>query len=130
MLKKLQLRLVNVGKDKMTTCLFCKIINQEIPANIIYQDNEVIAFNDINPQASVHKIIIPRQHIETLNDITPDHNALLGHMLQTAKHLAVELNIADKGYRVVMNCNQDGGQTVYHIHLHLLGGRHLSWPPG
>lgn len=111
-------------------CLFCKIIHGEIPAKFIYQDDLVVAFDDINPQAPHHKLIIPRKHIATLNDLSVDESALVSHMLQTAKKLANELNIADEGYRVVMNCNAGAGQTVFHIHLHLLGGRLLKWPPG
>jgi histidine triad (HIT) family protein len=111
-------------------CLFCKILNGDIPADIIYEDEQVIAFNDVNPQAPQHKLIIPRQHIATLNDLHEEHNALLGHMMNIAKKIAEKLNIADDGYRVLMNCNAGAGQTVFHIHLHLLGGRPLLWPPG
>lgn len=112
------------------TTLFTKIINREIPAKIIYEDDKVIAFDDINPQAPIHKLIVPRKIIHTLNDLTSDDNEIMSHMIQVAKNLAKELNIADSGYRLVFNCNDDGGQTVNHIHLHLLGGRRLSWPPG
>src|SRR5687767_11486912 len=111
-------------------CLFCKIANGEIPANIVYQDDKVIAFDDINPQAPIHKLIIPKKHIATLNDLTNNDNELIGHVYQTAKQLAKQLNIAETGYRVVMNCNEGAGQTVFHIHAHLLGGRLLHWPPG
>lgn len=111
-------------------CLFCKIVSAEIPAKIIYQDEHVIAFDDIHPQAPQHKLIIPRKHIATLNDIDVDDTWLMGHLLQTAQHLAKQLETADVGYRVVMNCNKAAGQLVYHIHLHLLGGRSLTWPPG
>lgn len=114
----------------MTDCLFCKIASGEIPANIIYQDEEIVAFDDINPQAVHHKVIIPRKHIATLNDISRDDNALVGRMVETAANIAKSLDIADHGYRVVMNCNRGGGQTVFHIHLHLLGGRQMIWPPG
>lgn len=113
------------------TCLFCKIASTEIKANILYQDQKIIAFDDIAPQAPIHKIIIPRQHIATLNEATGEENKhLLGQMMQTAISLAHDLNIAADGYRLIMNCNQQGGQTVFHIHLHLLGGRQLTWPPG
>jgi histidine triad (HIT) family protein len=112
------------------TCLFCKIIAGEIPAQLIYQDEHVIAFADINPQAPVHKLIVPRAHIATLNDLNLENNAVVGHMTQAAKQLAQELNISDEGYRTVMNCNKGAGQTVFHIHMHLLGGRQLTWPPG
>ena len=114
----------------MKDCLFCKIASGEVPAKIIHQDELVVAFDDIGPQAPHHKIIIPRKHIATLNDLTTEDTQLIGHMVQTAGSLAKTLNIADKGYRVVMNCNSGGGQTVYHIHLHLLGGRQMIWPPG
>ena len=114
----------------MTDCLFCKIASEEIPANVIYQDKDIVAFNDIIPQAPQHKLIIPRKHIATLNDLTPEDTLLVGKLTLTAQHLAAKLNIANAGYRIVMNCNADGGQAVFHIHMHLLGGRHLSWPPG
>lgn len=111
-------------------CLFCKIINGDIPASIIYQDEDVMAFNDINPQAPSHKLIVPRKHIATINDLSVQDHALLGKMTLAAKHLAKELNIDQEGYRLVLNCNAGAGQTVFHIHMHLLGGRPLSWPPG
>lgn len=111
-------------------CIFCKIINGEIPAKIIYQDEQVIAFDDLHPQAPVHKLIVPRKHIATLNDINLKDKELLGHMLYVAKQLAKQLNIAKNGYRTLLNCNIDGGQAVFHIHLHLLGGRKMNWPPG
>ena len=113
----------------MNDCLFCKIASGEIAANIIYQDDSVIVFDDIRPQAQYHKIIIPRRHIATANDIHED-SELVGHMMVVATIVAKELGIAEKGYRLVMNCNKDGGQTVFHIHIHLLGGRSLTWPPG
>ncbi len=111
-------------------CIFCKIINKDIPSTLSYEDDKIMAFDDITPQAPIHKLIIPKQHIATLNDITEQNNNLLGHMLNTAKKLAQENNIAEDGYRVLMNCNHGGGQAVYHIHLHLLGGRQMTWPPG
>jgi histidine triad (HIT) family protein len=111
-------------------CLFCKIVNNEIPAKILYRDDWVVAFDDINPQAPQHKLIIPQKHISTLNELTPEDNELIGYIVQTAKMLAKELNIADEGYRLIMNCNAGAGQTVFHIHAHLLGGRRLQWPPG
>lgn len=111
-------------------CLFCKIANGEIPAEIAYRDDSVLVFDDINPQAPVHKLIIPQTHIETLNDLHGEHDELIGHMVQTAAMLAKELNIAEDGYRVLFNCNANAGQSVFHIHAHLLGGRKLSWPPG
>lgn len=114
---------------KMTDCLFCKIIAGDIPATLTYQDNKVVAFNDINPQAPHHLLIVPKQHISTLNDL-PDQNNPTGHMIQIATKLASELGLAQPGYRIVMNCNADAGQTVFHIHAHLLGGRKMHWPPG
>lgn len=114
----------------MTDCLFCKIVAGEIPANIIYQNDQVIAFDDIHPRAPQHKLIIPRKHIATLNDLLPEDELLAGRLFFTAQQLAKELGIAEAGYRVVMNCNAEAGQLVYHIHLHLLGGRSLTWPPG
>ena len=110
--------------------LFTKIINREIPANIIYEDEQIIAFNDINPQAPVHVLIVPKKEITTLNDLELDDQEIIGKMFLTAKKLAVKLNIDKTGYRTVFNCNEHGGQTVFHIHLHLLGGRQLVWPPG
>ena len=111
-------------------CLFCKIINKSIPAKIVYEDELAIAFEDINPQAPIHILIIPKQHIATINDINSEHNSLMGHLVQIAKQLASEFNISEDGYRILMNCNIHGGQAVFHIHLHLLGGRQLNWPPG
>lgn len=111
-------------------CIFCKIVKQEIPAKIIYQDDQVIAFDDLRPRAPIHKLIIPRKHIATLNDMESGDTELMGHLLQTAKQLAKELNIDESGYRMVINCNAGGGQEVFHIHLHLLGGRQMTWPPG
>lgn len=111
-------------------CLFCKIANHELPATIIYRDDTLLAFDDINPQAPIHKIIIPQKHISTLNDLNNEDNELLGDMVQSASKLAKQLGIAEAGYRLVMNCNAGAGQTVFHIHLHLLGGRSLTWPPG
>lgn len=111
-------------------CLFCSIIEKKIPSKIVYEDDQVLAFEDIHPQAPVHILIIPRKHISTVLETTPDDNALLGHMFQTANLLARERNIAEDGFRLVMNCNREAGQTVFHIHLHLLAGRIMRWPPG
>lgn len=111
-------------------CLFCKIVKEEVPAKIVYRDDSVLAFEDIHPQAPVHILIIPKKHIATLNALTSEDNQLVGALIQRAKILAKELNIAEEGYRLVFNCNQGAGQTVFHIHLHLLGGRQFSWPPG
>lgn len=114
----------------MNECLFCKIADKQIPANIVFEDAQVVAFEDINPRAPHHILIIPRKHIPTLNALTEAEANLGGLLLLTAQRLAKQLNIADDGYRVVMNCNANAGQVVYHIHLHLLGGRTLTWPPG
>lgn len=111
-------------------CIFCKVIKGEIPAKVVYRDDSVIAIEDINPQAPHHLLILPQKHIATLNDLNEEDNELIGHMVQTAKKLAKELGLADDGYRLVMNCNQGAGQTVFHIHLHLMGGRMFRWPPG
>lgn len=110
-------------------CLFCKITAGEIPAKKIYEDDLVVAFHDIAPQAPVHFLVIPKKHIRTLNDLTEADRELAGHILYTAQRLANELG-CEQGYRVTMNCNELGGQTVYHIHMHVLGQRQLTWPPG
>lgn len=110
--------------------IFSKIISGEIPATIVYQDEQVLAFRDIAPQAPTHILIIPKDEIATANDLTEQHEPLLGHMMVVAARIAQQLEIADGGYRLVMNCNRDGGQEVYHLHLHLLGGRKMTWPPG
>lgn len=111
-------------------CLFCKIIDREIPADIVFEDDEVLAFSDINPQAPTHLVIVPKRHIATLNDIEEGDLALVGRLQYTAARLAREKGFAEDGYRVVMNCNEQGGQTVYHIHMHLMGGRRFTWPAG
>jgi len=114
----------------MSETIFDKIINREIPADILYEDDEVMAFSDVNPQAPVHFLVIPKQRIETLNHLSEEHAPLVGKMVLTARRLAEEKGIAEDGYRLVMNCNDHGGQTVFHIHLHVLGGRPMGWPPG
>ncbi|MDO8834639.1 MAG: histidine triad nucleotide-binding protein [Vicinamibacterales bacterium] len=111
-------------------CLFCRIVAGEIPARIVYQDEHVVAFHDINPQAPVHVLVVPRAHIATLNDVGEEHEALIGLMHRRAAAIAQDLGVAARGYRTVFNCNREAGQTVFHIHLHLLGGRSLHWPPG
>ncbi|MET4161382.1 histidine triad (HIT) family protein [Marinobacterium sp. MBR-111] len=110
-------------------CLFCKILEGEIPAERVYEDDQVIAFRDINPQAPFHCLIIPRKHIATLNDIADDDREVVGHMIQAASKIAQRQGFDQDGYRTVFNCNTHGGQTVYHIHLHLLGGKPMGWPP-
>ena len=114
----------------MDNCLFCNIVAEEIPADIVYEDDSIIAFRDINPQAPVHILIIPKLHISTLNDLKPEHAELIGELILSAKDIAKKEGISDAGYRTGFNCNKAAGQTVYHIHLHLLGGRTFSWPPG
>lgn len=114
----------------MSDDLFLKIINREIPADIIYETDEILAFRDINPQAPVHVLIIPKEHIKTMNDLEPGHEEMIGKLFLAAAEIAEKEGIAEDGYRVAMNCNQAGGQAVYHIHLHLLGGRQMAWPPG
>ena len=111
-------------------CLFCRIIAGEIPASKVYEDDRVIAFNDINPQAPMHVLVVPREHIETLNDLSPEHDALVGEITRRAAALAADRGYAVSGYRTVFNCRADAGQAVFHIHLHVLGGRKLGWPPG
>ena len=111
-------------------CLFCKIVEKKIPADIVYESEDVIAFKDIEPKAPIHCLIIPKKHISTINDIDGSNSNIIGLMYEAAAQLARTLNVDKDGYRVVMNCNSNGGQTVYHIHLHFLAGRRLSWPPG
>lgn len=112
------------------SCLFCRIAAGEIPASIVYQDDRVIVFNDINPQAPLHVLVIPRRHIATLNDLEAGDDGLVGEMVRRGAAVAAERGHAEVGYRTVFNCNAGAGQTVFHIHLHVLAGRGLNWPPG
>lgn len=114
----------------MSDDLFLKIIDREVPADIIYEDEEILAFRDINPQAPVHVLIIPKRRIATINDLEADEAELVGRLVLRARAIAADEGLAEDGYRLVFNCNENGGQSVYHIHLHLLGGRRMSWPPG
>ncbi|CCQ97389.1 Uncharacterized HIT-like protein aq_141 [[Clostridium] ultunense Esp] len=114
----------------MSDCIFCKIINKEIPSEIIYEDDKVIAFKDVNPQSPIHVLVIPKEHIESANDIDDVNSNLISHIFLTIKDLAKELGIDREGYRIVNNCGEFGGQTVSHMHFHILGGRKFSWPPG
>lgn len=114
----------------MTDCLFCKICQKKVPAKVVYEDEKALAFEDINPQAPVHILIIPKKHIPTTLELGEEDNALIGHLFQVANRMARERNIAERGFRLLMNTNLEAGQSVYHIHLHLLGGRHMHWPPG
>ena len=114
----------------MPDCLFCRIAAGEIPSTIVYEDAQMVAFKDITPQAPTHILVIPRRHISTLNDLTADDDGLVGEMTRRAAAIAKEQGLAERGYRVLFNCNADAGQTVFHIHMHLVGGRRLGWPPG
>lgn len=112
------------------SCLFCKIVANEIPSSRVYEDEQVVVFKDIDPKAPIHYLVIPRSHIPTINDLTSEDTELVGHMVQTAKKIAIQQGFADNGYRLVFNVNDDGGQLIHHIHLHILGGRAMHWPPG
>lgn len=111
-------------------CLFCKILAGDIPADIVYESESAIAFRDISPQAPTHVLVIPRKHVSTINDLDEEDRALVGDLFLAAKQIAAEEGIDESGYRAVMNCNEGAGQSVFHIHLHVLGGRGLTWPPG
>ncbi|MBR5319875.1 MAG: histidine triad nucleotide-binding protein [Peptococcaceae bacterium] len=111
-------------------CIFCKIANKEIPSSIVYEDDDVIAFNDLNPEAPVHVLVIPKKHIVNLSDAKPEDQQLLGKLMLTIQKIAAEQGVAESGYRVVTNCGEQGGQTVMHMHFHLLGGREMLWPAG
>ncbi len=114
----------------MSDCIFCKIAAGEIPADTLYDDGEVLIFRDINPEAPVHLLVIPRRHIATLNDLSEVDAALIGRLYLAGQQVATELGVAESGYRTVINCNRDAGQIVFHVHMHLLAGRELGWPPG
>ncbi|GIM28075.1 histidine triad nucleotide-binding protein [Clostridium polyendosporum] len=114
----------------MENCIFCKIIKGEIPSKKIYEDDKVIAFHDISPAAPVHVLVIPKEHIESANYITQENSKVIAHIFQVINKIVEELNISQGGYRIVNNCGNDGGQTVNHLHFHVLGGRELQWPPG
>ena len=114
----------------MVDCLFCKIIDGDIPGDIVYETDSVLAFNDINPTAPVHVLIIPKKHIATLNDLEEKDTQTIGELILAAKKIANDKGISESGYRTVFNCNKDAQQTVFHIHLHLIAGRQMTWPPG
>ncbi|MCC6647114.1 MAG: histidine triad nucleotide-binding protein [Polyangiaceae bacterium] len=111
-------------------CIFCRIAKHEIPARVVLEDDDVIAFHDLSPQAPVHALVIPKAHVVSLDELTPEHGALHLSLLQGARRVARELGLTEGGYRVVANTGRDGGQSVFHLHLHVLGGRPLGWPPG
>ena len=112
------------------SCLFCRIVAGDIPAKKVFEDDDVVAFEDLNPQAPMHVLVVPRQHVATLNDLGDEHDRLVGVMVRRAAAIAAERGHAERGFRTVFNCNGDAGQTVFHLHLHVLGGRSLAWPPG
>lgn len=114
----------------MTDCLFCKMVTGEIQPDVVYEDEDVLAFRDVNPQAPTHVLVIPRTHIATTNDLDDDSIGLIGKLYLAVQRIAAEEGIAERGYRTVVNCNPEAGQSVYHIHMHLLGGRPMNWPPG
>ena len=114
----------------MSDCLFCRIISGDVPGAVVHQDADLVAFKDINPQAPMHVLIVPRRHIATINDLSPADDALVGSMARLAAALAKQHGYDARGYRTVFNCNADAGQTVFHIHMHVLAGRGLTWPPG
>lgn len=114
----------------MENCLFCKMVAGDIPADVVYENDEVLAFRDINPQAPVHILIIPKKHIATINDVVEEDAALMGKLFLAAKDIAEAEGVADEGYRTVVNCGASAGQSVFHVHMHLLAGRPLQWPPG
>ena len=114
----------------MTDCLFCRLVAREIPAQIVFEDGDLLVFKDVNPQAPLHLLIIPKKHIATINDLSRADDALVGSMFRRAAALAKDHGYSERGYRTVFNCNRDAGQTVFHVHLHLLAGRGFTWPPG
>ncbi|MGD8537995.1 MAG: histidine triad nucleotide-binding protein [Candidatus Aminicenantes bacterium] len=114
----------------MNNCIFCKIVNKEIPAQIVYEDDSILAFDDINPQAPVHVLLIPKEHFSSLNDVPEEKKGLIAHILLKARTVAQKKGVKDSGYRIVLNTARDSGQDVFHIHFHVLGGRRMTWPPG
>lgn len=114
----------------MTDCIFCKIVNGEIPSSKVYEDEYVLCFSDINPEAPVHIVMIPKKHIASLNELTKEDSQIIAHIFMVGKIIAKEKGISESGYRIINNCGEDGGQSVQHLHFHLLGGRMMKWPPG
>ena len=114
----------------MSNCLFCKIVERKIPARIVYEDDQTLAFDDINPQAPVHSLVIPKKHVAAVQECGLQDQSLLGHLLLTCSTIAKQKGLPESGYRIVANTGRDGGQTVFHLHFHVMGGRHMGWPPG
>jgi histidine triad (HIT) family protein len=114
----------------MEQCLFCKMVSGEVEPDVVYEDDHVLAFNDLNPKAPIHFLVVPKEHIATLNEVDEAHAALLGRLFLAAKEVAKQQGFADEGYRTVINCNRQAGQSVFHVHLHVLAGRLMGWPPG
>ncbi|HWR58373.1 MAG TPA: histidine triad nucleotide-binding protein [Thermodesulfovibrionales bacterium] len=114
----------------MTDCIFCRIIEKKIPSRIVYEDESALAFEDVNPQAPVHTLVIPKKHLATVLELREEDEHLIGHLFEVANKIAKDKGVAERGFRLVINCNPESGQTVYHIHLHVLGGRTMHWPPG
>uniref|UniRef100_A0A7C4JS61 Histidine triad nucleotide-binding protein n=1 Tax=Thermodesulfobacterium geofontis TaxID=1295609 RepID=A0A7C4JS61_9BACT len=112
------------------SCIFCKIVNKEIASNIVYEDEKVVAFHDINPQAPYHILVVPKKHISTLLEVTEEDKELIGHIYLVINKIAKELGFDERGYRVVVNCKEEAGQTIFHLHFHVLAGRVMGWPPG
>lgn len=111
-------------------CLFCSILEKKFPSKAVYEDEHVFAFEDVNPQAPIHILVVPKKHISTMLEVKPEDNDLIGHLFQIANKIAKDRGVAERGFRLVMNCNREAGQTIYHLHLHLLAGRPMHWPPG
>lgn len=114
----------------MSECVFCEIISGRMPADFVYQDDEIVAFKDINPQAPVHILVVPKKHYATLLDLKPEDAGLVGRLILIANEIAKRFNVHNRGFRLIFNCNREAGQSIYHVHLHLLGGRIMMWPPG
>ena len=128
--KKTNTKNQNHERSTMTDCLFCKIRDGEIPGDKVYEDDDILAFRDVNPQAPTHVLVIPKKHIATINDLDNEDVTVSGKMMLVAKQIAADEGIDQDGYRLVFNCNEGAGQAVFHIHMHVLGGRRMSWPPG
>ena len=114
----------------MSECLFCKIVEKKIPAKLVHEDEHTLAFDDINPQAPIHTLVIPKRHVDSIQNLGEADQALLARLLLTCTKVAKDKGLADSGYRLVANTGRDGGQTVFHLHMHVMGGRHMAWPPG